>query len=172
MPYALFLGKFECLGHLGLVGVLFTVFVEFQLCQHFTAKFALGEHPADRFAEDEFRFGFHPFPGCLGTKARPTGVPGVFFLVEFFAAENDFIDVCDNNVIAGVDMRRVSRAVFPHKNHRNITCQPPDDLVGPVNHPPVLLDLIRFRHIRFVHFANLIIILMTIVSEEDHKFSL
>ena len=72
-------------------------------------------------------------------------VPLVGLLLPLVAGEDDLVDVGDDDVVAGVDVGGVGRAVLAHQDRRDLRGEPADDHVGRVDHVPLLGQFPRLR---------------------------
>ena len=72
--------------------------------------------------------------------ARVMRVGRVGLRVPLLAGEPDFFAVDHDDEVAGIDVRRVIRAVLAAQDDRDLHRQPADDLVGGVDQVPLLRD--------------------------------
>ena len=122
---------------LGLVGVI-RAHMELELIDHLTAELALGQHPLDCQLKNTLGPSLEQFPGRLVALAG--GIPRVAlvgFLLPLVAREDHLVHVGDDDVVAGVDVGRVSWTVLAHQDRGNLGGEAADDLFGGVDHIPL-----------------------------------
>lgn len=119
--------------------------INFQFPVNRAAEFGVGDHPADRALDEQFRvtgpsrfhvFGFMP--------AHISGKTHERFLVLFLAREPHFFGVDHDDEIAGIDVRRVDRFFFAAQKVRGFHGDTAEDLVLGVNDPPFAWDFVGF----------------------------
>src|SRR5690606_37036630 len=75
--------------------------------------------------------------------ARIAGVAVVDLVVGLVAGDADLVGVDDDDEVAGVDVRRVDGLVLAAQAEGDFTGHPSEDLVGRVNHKPLMRHLGR-----------------------------
>ena len=73
----------------------------------------------------------------------------ILFLLPLLAAELHLLGIDDDDKIARINVRRVLRAVLAHEQHGDAAGEPADDLVGGINHVPLLFDFAGLGHVSF-----------------------
>jgi len=91
-----------------------------------------------------------------------SGIVSLLVVTVFFACKDDFVNICDDNIVPGIDMGCIGRSVFSHENHGNVACQTANDFIGSVNKPPFLFDFVRLCHVCFVRTHHPVTQLITV----------
>src|SRR4028118_685526 len=96
--------------------------INFQLCEQLATERIFGQHSLNSLLNNPFwqtvlqfskRFSFHP--------ARTTGVTAIKLLSPFFASDNNFLGVDNDNKVTCIHVGSVGGFIFTPKNHSNLT---------------------------------------------------
>ena len=99
---------------------MFSACVYVELAVHLSTELVLRKHSADSMFYDPYRFFTKSVASLLVSVAADiSGVVEVNFLQFFFAGENDFICVDDDDVVTSVNMRCVGRFILAGQNFGN-----------------------------------------------------
>src|SRR3989338_6867115 len=147
--------EFQHLRLLGGVGMLSTA-VHLELLDHGVAERALGQHALDGLLDRAARvLGLHVAEVGGVDTAGVTRVTVVNLVEGFGARHADFGRVDDDDVVTGIDVRRVNGLVFAAQTESHFTGNSSEDLVGRVNHKPLVLHVSRFGAERSSHEFSL-----------------
>src|SRR5665647_1037223 len=137
--------NFQHFGLLGSVWMLGTG-VHLELLDHGVAQWPLGQHALDGFFQGAAReLGLHVTKVDAGDAARVTRMAVIDFVSRFGAGDAQLGCIDDDNKVAGIDVRRVNGLVFAAQTESNFAGYSSEDLVGRVNHKPLVHDLSGFR---------------------------
>src|SRR5665647_897252 len=143
--------KFQHFGLLGSVRVLSTT-VHLELLDHGIAKRALGQHALDRFFQGTTReFGLHITEIDTGDAARIARVAVIDFVGRLGAGDTQLGCIDDDNEVTGIDVRRINGLVFAAQTESNFAGYSSEDLVGRVNHKPLVHHVSCFSAESFGH---------------------
>ena len=145
---------------LSLVGMLITT-VDLEFVEHLAAQLVLGQHPTHGLVQDPFG---SPLEYLCGgrqlTAARVTGVTLVGFpehllgelrvrlVSHALAAEPNPMSIQHDDIIAGIDVRRVIGTVFAHQHGGDLSRQSANDVASGINDKPVVSDRLVASHCR------------------------
>src|SRR5690606_31585200 len=121
--------------------------VNLELLGHGITERALGQHALDGLLERTTgKTLLHFLEVGFGDAARVAGVTIVFLVTRLVAGHDDFGGVDDDDVIAGVNVRRVFWLVLATQTVCDFAGHTPEDLALCVDHVPVTLDFMRLGH--------------------------
>ena len=124
-----------------------------KLTIHLSAKFVLRKHAANSMFNNPSWFFTKSVPGFLvSISADVTGVVEVYLLQFFLACQNDFICVDDDNVVACINMRCVSRFIFACEDFSYTSCQTAKCQSFCINNIPFTGDVSRIGHKCAFHY--------------------
>src|SRR2546421_6377487 len=113
--------------------------IHLQLLDHRIAERSLGQHALDRLLERAARMlGLHVLELGRVDAARMASVAVVDLVVGLVAGDADLFGVDDDDEIAGIDVRRINGLVLAAQAEGDFTGHPSEDLVGRVNHKPLM----------------------------------
>src|SRR5574337_1255316 len=136
---------FQRLGLLGAVRMLGAA-VHLQLLDHRVAERALGQHALDGLLERTARVARLQVAKARGADAtRIAGVAVVHLVQLFRAGDAELGGIDDDDEVAGVDVRRVNGLVLAAQTESNFAGYSSEDLVGRVNHKPLVHHVSGFR---------------------------
>ena len=120
---------------------MFGAGVDFKFAEHHAPEFVFRQHAAHRIFDDARRvFVDHFLKRCAFDAAGMPGMPPIHFVVCLVAGERNFGGVDDDNIIAGVDMRRIFGLMLAAQPACDLGRQPPEHLILGVNHKPFAFD--------------------------------
>jgi len=124
--------------------------IDFQFAINRTAELVVGNHPADRAFDEQFRVAFAAGLDVFALmSADVTGETHEGLLVFLLAGQPHFFGIDDHDEIAGIDVRRVDRLFLAAQQIRGLHGDSTEDLVLGVNDPPFTGDFISFSGKRF-----------------------
>src|SRR4030095_2707591 len=145
----------ECLGLLRTMRMLL-VGVDLQLLDHGVSERAFRQHPTHRERQRASRKALlHLAEVRFVYPARVSAVAVVLLVLELRTGDLQFRGVDDDDVVAGVHVRRVLGLVLASKAKRNLTAQPPQDLVLGVDQQPIAPNVLRLGGKCFHHDPDL-----------------
>ncbi len=112
--------------------------VDLELRKHLTTNLVLWKHATNRVTNDLFWLAVHAITNRFRSKTRVTGIPSVATLVALVTRVMDLFAISENDEIAIVIVRRVSRLVFAHQDRGDVRCNAADSLVFAIDNPPSL----------------------------------
>jgi len=115
--------------------------VNLQLVHHVPSEFVLGHHAADSVEDQVFRLASLTITIAFQTEPGVTRVPGVVPHVHFAAGHAHLFRIDDYDEVAAIDVGRVFGTMLAHQDHRDVTRQPPENLIGGVHYEPILFQL-------------------------------
>ena len=117
-----------------------------QLLDHLPAKAVLRQHTLNCELDGSLRCMLDQFLEAHTLQAADVAGVAVVHLVRPLVPGNTYLfRVDDNNVVAGVDVRRVHRLVLPAQPQRDFRCQPTQSFISSINELPVPPHFGRFR---------------------------
>lgn len=131
--------------------------IDLELLTHLLAELILREHAPNGDFEDSFRMTLqHFFGGNLFEAPWPAGVMAVELVFQLVSSEDNLFCVDDDNVIAHINERSISRLVLTHQDHGSLGRKPANRLAVCVDEKPtaVLLKVLPARN-ECAHDANL-----------------
>eukprot|EP01136_Pigoraptor_vietnamica_P025358 Opistho-1_new@79282 len=135
---------FQSLGALGGVRVRGTG-INLQLLDHRVAQRTLGQHALDGlFQGTAGMLGLHVLELGRVDPARETRVTVVHLVGGLVARDTELFGIDDDDEVAGIDVRRVDWLVLATQTEGHFAGNPSEDLVGRVNHKPLVRHFGRF----------------------------
>ena len=126
---------------------MFSACVYVELAVHLSTELVLRKHSADSMFYDPYRFFTKSVASLLVSVAADiSGVVEVNFLQFFFAGENDFICVDDDDVVTSVNMRCLGRFILAGQNFGNAGSQTANSQSCSINDIPFASDVARIGH--------------------------
>src|SRR6516162_5340938 len=136
--------NFHSLGLLRCMGMRIAA-IDFQFPIHVPAKSIVRNHSAHGAFDQQLRMTSPARPDIFRfMSADVTGKTHVTFLFLFLSAKPDFFCVDDNDEVAGVDVWRENRFVFPAQQVRSLNGDSAKHLAFGINDPPLLWHVAGF----------------------------
>src|SRR3982751_4177142 len=133
---------------LGGMRVLCTT-VHLEFLDHDVAERALGQHALDGFFQSAARvLGLHVAEIGGSDAAWISGMAIVDLVGRLGAGDAQLGCVDDDDEVTGIDVRRVNGLVFAAQTESNFAGYSSEDLVGRVNHKPLVLHVSGFCAVR------------------------
>jgi len=137
--------------------------VNLQFRKHVASEIVfLGEHSLDGQEDQVGWFSLESLAVAFHLLSMVPVIPSVMAMFEFSARHLNLLSVDHNDVLAGINVWGVFRAMLAHQNHGDLAGQTPQRAVGRIDDEPFLLNRTRFRDggflldafFRFDHFSS------------------
>src|SRR6478735_3079282 len=147
--------QFQHFGLLGGMRVLCTT-VHLEFLDHRVTERALGQHALDSLFQGAARvLGLHVAEVRRRDTARVARVTVVHLVDRLGAGHAELRCVDDDDEVTGVDVRRVNGLVFAAQTESNFAGYSSEDLVGRVNHKPLVHHVSGFCAERFHEYLSI-----------------
>ena len=126
--------------------------VDVELAENLCAETVLRKHALDRVFNDTDREAIEHLAGrCEGRAALIARVTEVGLVRQLLSRELYLLSIDDDDVVAGINMRRVDGLVLAAQNFRDLRCKTADRLVLCIYDLPLALNIGCFCHNRGFH---------------------
>ena len=123
-----------------------------QLAEHLRAEAVLRQHTLNGMFNDAGREALEHLTGSRERRAALiAGVTEIGLVRQLLSRELYFFSIDNNDIITGVDMRRVNGLILTAKNLRDLRCKASDRLILGVYNIPLALNIGSFCHNRGFH---------------------